>query len=140
MLIEIGVSYFKKFGLSESELLKVLCLLVYGNINSIFEKGFVNFLIGFIVRGDVNIVKKYLDLVKNDDIELYKNLFLNLLKFVVLKIKSNFSNENLNEIIKINEINKVDYLIDNDKENVLNNLLNILKKYLEIYNFLGGVE
>lgn len=92
------------------------------------------------MRGDVNTVKKHLDSVKNDDIELYKNLSLNLLKLVALKTKSNFSNENSNEITKTNEINKVDHLIDNDKENALNNLLNNSKKHLEIYNLLGGME
>lgn len=139
-LIEIGVSYLKKLGLSESESLKALRPLVYGNINSIFEKGFVNSLTGPVVRGDVNTVKKHLDSVKHDDIELYKNLSLNLLKLVALKTKSNFSNENSNEITKTNGINKVDDLTDNDKENALNNLLNTSKKHLEIYNLLGGME
>lgn len=138
-LLEIGITYFKELGLNEKEAIDAISPLVYGNINNIFEKGFVNSLTGPVVRGDVKPIEKHLSVLKDKDKGLYKILSINLLNLVALKkcqSAETISSKVLNET---NFISKSHTLTIN-KENAIKNLLNKSEKHWEIYKLLGGLE
>lgn len=84
-LINIGTSYLKSFDLSEEEALRALKPLIYGNINNIFEKGFLNSLTGPVVRGDLETIIKHKASLYNGHEELYDILSLNLLELAYKK-------------------------------------------------------
>lgn len=84
-LLEIGAEYFAQIGLSQEEALEAMAPLVKGNIENIFEKGFVDSLTGPIARGDVQTVKRHLEALQAEDRILYKKLSLNLLKLTAQK-------------------------------------------------------
>ncbi len=119
-LLDIGTSYLKKLGLNDEEALNALKPLVKGNIDSIYEKGFVNSLTGPIPRGDVTTIEKHISVLESKDKNLYKMLSLNLLKLVALR-------ENKNPDTQKNE-------------NLIENLLNNSEKHSEIYKLLGGLD
>lgn len=99
-LIEIGTCYLKSFNLNEEEALEAIKPLVYGNINSIFEKGFLNSLTGPIVRGDLETIKKHKSVINEGHEKLYDILSLNLLKLASEKENA----ENLNKLEKYEDI------------------------------------
>lgn len=84
-LINIGTSYLKSFNLSEEEALRALKPLIYGNINNIFENGFLNSLTGPVVRGDLETIMKHKASLYKDHEELYDILSLNLLELAYKK-------------------------------------------------------
>jgi len=79
-LIEIGTGYLESFNLSEEEALEAIKPLVYGNINNIFEKGFLNSLTGPAARGDLETIKKHKAVISKEHEKLYDILSLNLLE------------------------------------------------------------
>jgi predicted short-subunit dehydrogenase-like oxidoreductase (DUF2520 family) len=129
-LLEIGISYFKVFGLSEEEALEAVKPLIDGNINSIYSKGFVNSLTGPVLRGDFQTVENHLSVINNKDKEIYNLLSLNLLKLVALKNSEGLKNE------------EKEYrgMPSTKNENMLKNLLRNSERHLEIYKILGGIE
>lgn len=129
-LLDIGISYFKTFGLSEEEALKAVKPLINGNIENIFSKGFVNSLTGPVLRGDIKTIEKHLSVLNENDKEIYNLLSLNLLKLVALKRDENLDT-NEREYSSISNANNVD---------ILKNLLHNSEKHLDIYRILGGVE
>lgn len=114
-LIDLGISYFKQIGLEEEEALKAIAPLVRGNIENIFEKGFLNSLTGPVVRGDKNTIKKHLDVLDHEDKKLYEKLSLNLLKLTAQQ-KYNLENQ----------------------EDALGDLLENSSQHLELFKILGG--
>lgn len=127
-LLNIGVDYFKKLGLSENQSLDALKPLVKFNIESIFEKGFVDSLTGPVLRGDLTTIEKHLNVLEEKDKELYKILSLNLLNIVASK-------ENA-DIINLNKDKTLNYT----NEDLLENLLSNSQKHSQIFRILGGVD
>ncbi|WP_312043915.1 Rossmann-like and DUF2520 domain-containing protein [Anaerotignum sp.] len=84
-LLEIGVSYFQEIGLTEQEAIYAAMPLIKGNIRNIEEKGFLSSLTGPVPRGDWKTVERHLDVVREEDQELYKGLSLHLLKLARAK-------------------------------------------------------
>ena len=130
-LLDIGTSYLKKIGLTEKEALDALFPLIQGNLENIHENGFINSLTGPVVRGDLNTIKKHLEVLESEDRDIYNSLSLNLLKLTVKQNMKLFeSNENKN-------INR-SYLDDSEK--VLEEIINLSQKHYEIFKLLGGLE
>lgn len=129
-LLELGVNYFKILGLSEEEALKAVKPLIYGNLDNIFTKGFVNSLTGPVVRGDVKTIKNHLSVLKDEDKTIYNLLSLNLLKLAAIK---DYDELDCDE----NKYNKSSVANNDD---VLKKLLGRSNKHLEIYRILGGIE
>ncbi|MGO0833509.1 Rossmann-like and DUF2520 domain-containing protein [Clostridioides difficile] len=120
-LLDIGVSYFIKLGLSEEESLKAISPLVKKNIENIFDNGFTKALTGPVSRGDITPIRKHLSVLDKKDEDIYKILSLNLLKIIAL------GNDNSLKGIKNITI-----------ENAIENLISKSEKYKEIYKLLGG--
>ncbi len=120
-LLDVGVNYFIKLGLSEGEALKAISPLVKINIENIFDDGFTKALTGPVVRGDITPIRKHLSALDNKDKDIYKILSLNLLKIIAL------ANDNSLKHTKNITI-----------ENAVENLINKSEKYKEIYKILGG--
>lgn len=131
-LLEIGVGYLRKLGLNEEDALNALRPLVKGNVDSIYEKGFVNSLTGPVLRGDLSTIEKHISVLEERDKELYKILSLNLLKLVALR-----SHENMVSTQKTQE----DYTNSNyEKEKLIEDLFINSKKHEKIYKLLGGLD
>jgi len=129
-LLNIGTSYLCNMGLNEQDAINALYPLIQGNIDSIHERGFLNSLTGPILRGDLNTVKKHLEVVKDEHKELYKDLSMNILKLVgQRKLEFNEKKQTSSEEQKI---------LNN--ENAVRNLINYSKKHKDIYELLGGLE
>ncbi|ALP05007.1 TPA: DUF2520 domain-containing protein, partial [Clostridioides difficile] len=120
-LLDIGVSYFIKLGLSEEESLKAISPLVKKNIENILDNGFTKALTGPVSRGDITPIRKHLSVLDKKDEDIYKILSLNLLKIIAL------GNDNSLKGIKNITI-----------ENAIENLISKSEKYKEIYKLLGG--
>lgn len=123
-LLDIGTSYLKKLGLSEEYALNALFPLIEGNLDSIRKNGFVKSLTGPVVRYDIKTIKKHLENLNNEEIELYKLLSLNLLKLS----KNSNSNIEKNDCFNVTNGNKED------------DILNFSKKHMELFRLLGGIE
>ncbi|MGN0144272.1 MAG: Rossmann-like and DUF2520 domain-containing protein [Clostridium sp.] len=125
-LLEKGVSYLKKLGLNESDAINALFPLIQGNIDSIHKNGFVNSLTGPVVRGDINTIKKHLEVLNDEDRNIYNSLSLNLLKLSQnQKLNLSEDKENKNSI---------------GKKQTSNDFQCLSKKYSEISKLLGGAE
>lgn len=114
-LFNIGTGYLTDLGLSETEAFEALYPLITGNINNIKEKGYRLSLTGPVARGDVSPVEKHLSVLKDSDIEIYKNLSMNLLK---LKAEREFG----------------------ENKDALEKLVQSSEKYSELLKLLGGIE
>lgn len=135
-LLNIGISYFKKLGLSENDSLEAIKPLVKGNIESIFEKGFVDSLTGPVLRGDLTTIEKHLNALDKDHKELYKILSLNLLKLVALR-----ENADIINLQKENNLNsKKDNNLNSMNEDLIEILLSNSKKHSKIFGILGGTD
>ena len=129
-LLDIGTSYLRKIGLNEKEALDALFPLIQGNLENIHENGFVNSLTGPVVRGDLNTIKNHLEVLRDEDKDIYNSLSLNLLKLTGKQNMRLFeSNENKN-------VNR-SYLDDSEK--VLEKIINLSQKHNEIFKLLGGL-
>ena len=78
-LLSLSSKYLQKVGFNEEDSIAALRPLVESNINSIFDKGFVNSLTGPVVRGDVDTIEGHLSKLNEGDKEVYKRLSLELL-------------------------------------------------------------
>lgn len=135
-LLNIGISYFKKLGLSENDSLEAIKPLVKGNIESIFEKGFVDSLTGPILRGDLTTVEKHLNVLEKDHDKLYKILSLNLLELVAVR-----ENANIINLHKENNLNsKKENNLNSINEDLIEILLSNSKKHSKIFGILGGTD
>lgn len=132
-LINIGTSYLKKLGLTEYDAIHALFPLIQGNIENIYENGFEKSLTGPAVRGDIDTIKKHLQVLNDEDKDVYTSLSLNLLKLVG---NSRFD-DSISEFDKKDNIDFEHLYI---KENALKNLLNTSMKHKEIFKILGGTE
>lgn len=132
-LINIGTSYLEKLGLTEHDAIHALFPLIQGNIENIYENGFEKSLTGPAVRGDIDTIKKHLQVLNDEDKDVYTSLSLNLLKLV----GSSRFDDSISEFDKKDNIDFEHLYI---KENALKNLLNTSMKHKEIFKILGGTE
>jgi predicted short-subunit dehydrogenase-like oxidoreductase (DUF2520 family) len=77
-LINKGCNILSECGLQPSDALSALMPLIENNLNNLKTKGFISSLTGPIERGDIETISKHLEVIPQKDIELYKNLSLNL--------------------------------------------------------------
>ena len=84
-LLDIGLSYFKEIGLKEEEAIFAAMPLIQGNIKNIEEKGLLSSLTGPVPRGDWKTVERHLSALKTEDVPLYQELSLHLLKMAEKK-------------------------------------------------------
>ena len=131
-LLEIGTGYLKKLGLSENDAIDALYPLIKGNIESIHKKGFENSLTGPVARGDIETIKKHLEVLNCEDKNIYNSLSLNLLKLVANRNSKDLQNEKTKSLVS--EWDSI------RNENALKELLNTSTKYKEIFRLLGGTE
>lgn len=73
-LLKESCELFSECGFDEKEALSALENLTKKNMDSLFEKGFVNSLTGPVDRCDTVTVKKHSDLLHGDDKEVYRLL------------------------------------------------------------------
>jgi predicted short-subunit dehydrogenase-like oxidoreductase (DUF2520 family) len=86
-LLETGTNYLIECGFNSDDAINALMPLIKSNINSIYEKGFVNSLTGPIERNDLGTIKHHMEVMPQKDIDLYKSLSLNLLNLSEMKHK-----------------------------------------------------
>ena len=84
-LINTGIKYLEACGFTKEGEIKALYPLIEYNLINIKEKGVVNSLTGPIERGDLSTVINHLNLIPEEDKELYRLLSKNILKIAKIK-------------------------------------------------------
>ncbi|MDU2123644.1 MAG: DUF2520 domain-containing protein [Clostridium celatum] len=84
-LINNGVKYLEVCGFTKEVAIKALYPLTEYNLINIKEKGVVNSLTGPIERGDLSTVTNHLNVIPEEDKELYRLLSKNILKIAKVK-------------------------------------------------------
>lgn len=77
-LLNIGCSYLKECDIDYETAKNALMPLIENNINNIKNSGFIDSITGPVERGDLETIRKHLNVIPFEDIELYKRLSLNL--------------------------------------------------------------
>ena len=102
-LLSLSSKYLQKVGFNEEDSIAALRPLVESNINSIFDKGFVNSLTGPVVRGDVDTIEGHLSKLNEGDKEVYKRLSLELLDLSIERNGLSNKYKKINSILGGNE-------------------------------------
>lgn len=97
-LINNGVNYLEECGFTKEMAIKALYPLIENNLRNIKERGAVNSLTGPIERGDLSTVINHLNVIREEDKELYRLLSKNILKIAKVKNK-NRNYKNLEEYL-----------------------------------------
>lgn len=97
-LINNGINYLEECGFSQEMAMKALYPLIEFNLKNIREKGTINSLTGPVERGDLVTVINHLNVLREEDKELYKLLSKNILKIAKIK-NSNRDYKNLDEYL-----------------------------------------
>ena len=105
-LLSLSSKYLQKVGFNEEDSIAALRPLVESNINSIFDKGFVNSLTGPVVRGDVDTIEGHLSKLNECDNEVYKRLSLELLDLSIERNGLSNKYKKINSILGGNENEK----------------------------------
>jgi len=84
-LLAKGCEYLGQCGVDEKTALNSLMPLIENNILNLKEAGFINALTGPVERNDLGTLKKHVDAIPSGDLNLYKNLSLNLLNLAKQK-------------------------------------------------------
>ena len=105
-LLSLSSKYLQKVGFNEEDSIAALRPLVESNINSIFDKGFVNSLTGPVVRGDVDTIEGHLSKLNEGDKEVYKRLSLELLDLSIERNGLSNKYKKINSILGRNENEK----------------------------------
>ncbi len=101
-LINTGCSYLSDCGLSEEDALDALLPLIQNNIDNIKTSGFISALTGPVERNDLGTITHHIGAIPRDDVQLYKNLSLNLLSLSQKKHKDK-DYSNLKEYLEMQE-------------------------------------
>ena len=97
-LINNGVNYLEECGFTKEMAIKALYPLIENNLRNIKERGAVKSLTGPIERGDLSTVINHLNVIREEDKELYRLLSKNILK--IAKVKNSDKNyRNLEEYL-----------------------------------------
>ena len=86
-LINNGVNYLEECGFTKEMAIKALYPLIENNLRNIKERGAVKSLTGPIERGDLSTVINHLNVIREEDKELYRLLSKNILK--IAKVNKN---------------------------------------------------
>ena len=97
-LINNGVNYLEECGFTKEMAIKALYPLIENNLRNIKERGAVNSLTGPIERGDLSTVINHLNVIREEDKELYRLLSKNILRIAKVKNK-NRNYKNLEEYL-----------------------------------------
>lgn len=97
-LINNGVNYLEECGFTKEMAIKALYPLIEFNLKNIREKGTINSLTGPIERGDLSTVINHLNVLREEDKELYRLLSKNILKIAKVK-NSDRDYKNLEEYL-----------------------------------------
>ena len=97
-LINNGVNYLEECGFTKEMAIKALYPLIENNLRNIKERGAVKSLTGPIERGDLSTVINHLNVIREEDKELYRLLSKNILKRAKVKNK-NRNYKNLEEYL-----------------------------------------
>ncbi len=73
-LYQMGIDLLKQCGFEEKDAVVLVGPLVKNNINTLLEKGSIEALTGPVERNDIGTVKKHLDALSEDDLEIYRLL------------------------------------------------------------------
>lgn len=84
-LINNGVNYLEECGFTKEMAMEALYPLIEFNLKNIKERGTVNSLTGPIERGDLTTVINHLNVLREEDKELYRLLSKNILKIAKVK-------------------------------------------------------
>lgn len=84
-LINNGVDYLEACGFTKEIAIKALYPLIEYNLRNVKERGAVNSLTGPIERGDLSTVINHLNVIPEEDKELYRLLSKNILKIAKSK-------------------------------------------------------
>lgn len=84
-LINNGVNYLESCGFTKEISIKALYPLIEYNLRNIKERGLVDSLTGPIERGDLSTVINHLNVIPEEDKELYRLLSKNILKIAKVK-------------------------------------------------------
>lgn len=88
-IIDRGVSYLKSANINEEEALALLIPLAKQNILNIESKGISNSITGPVAREDFEVVKNHLEIMQEEDKQIYKVLSQNLLNILGKNIDIN---------------------------------------------------
>ncbi|MDU5261954.1 MAG: DUF2520 domain-containing protein [Clostridium celatum] len=86
-LINNGINYLEECGFTQEMAIKALYPLIENNLRNVKERGAVNSLTGPIERGDLSTVINHLNVIPEEDKELYRLLSKNILKIAKIKNK-----------------------------------------------------
>lgn len=90
-LISIGQNYLINCGVDKDIALKSLYPLIFENIKNIGNKGILDSITGPVIRCDIGTIKKHMDVLKKEDLEIYKLLSTQLLNLSAKKnIEKNY--------------------------------------------------
>lgn len=84
-LINNGINYLEECGFTKEMAIKALYPLIEFNLKNIKENGIINSLTGPIERGDLSTVINHLNVLNEEDKDLYKLLSKNVLKIAKIK-------------------------------------------------------
>lgn len=79
-LLNLGCSYLEDCGISSDKSMEALFPLIENNIANLKNKGFIEAITGPIERADIGTIQHHISVMKSKDIEMYKNLSLNILQ------------------------------------------------------------
>lgn len=97
-LINNGINYLEQCGFTKETAINALYPLIEFNIKNIKENGIINSLTGPIERGDLSTVINHLNVLNEEDKDLYKLLSKNVLKIAKIK-NSDRDYKNLEEYL-----------------------------------------
>lgn len=97
-LINNGVNYLEECGFTQEMALKALYPLIENNLRNVKERGTVNSLTGPVERGDLSTVINHLNVIREEDKELYRLLSKNVLNIAKIKNRDR-SYKNLEEYL-----------------------------------------
>lgn len=98
-LFNNSISYLQHLGLDEEKSIMTLKPLVEENIKNIFNNGIKESLTGPIERGDIDTIKRHLEVIPNEDLIIYLELCKSILKIAKIK-NSNKSYSNIEDLLK----------------------------------------
>lgn len=86
-LIKTSVDLLKQCGFDDSNALEALSPLMLNNMINVIQNGMIQSLTGPIERGDIGTVKSHLNVLDDEDKELYKLISKKLLDIAIIKNK-----------------------------------------------------
>lgn len=91
-LLDIGCQYLKNCGIDKKDCIGALMPLIENSIQNIKNKGFTDALTGPVERGDVGTLRRHLNVIPREDLELYRRLSMNLAQLSEKKYGRNYYN------------------------------------------------